>query len=97
MGGSFSIRYQTAKLWKNKKDARGIGHSEHLNMYASFLFQRSAATSKLAQHGSVSRDNLITLRRRLGNANSAIMCERELEFYGLITLRRTRRWYLFDR
>ena len=97
MGSSFSGPYQTAKLWKNKKDARRIGHSGHLNMYESFLFECSATISKLAQHESVLQDNLITLRRWLGDANSAIMCERELEFYSLITLRRTRRWCLFDR
>ena len=33
MGDSFSVLYQTAKLWKHKKDARRICHSEHLNMY----------------------------------------------------------------
>lgn len=53
MEDSFSVPSQTAKLWKNKKDARRIGHSEHLNMYASFLFQCGATTSKLAQHGRV--------------------------------------------
>jgi hypothetical protein len=48
MESSFSVRYQTAKLWKTKKDARRIDHSEHLNMYTSFLFHRRAATSQLA-------------------------------------------------
>ena len=98
MGSNFSVPYQTVKSWKNKKDARRrIGHSEHLNMYASFLFQRSAATSKSVQHGSVPRGNLITLRRWLCNANSAIMCKRELEFQSLIPLRRARGWCLFNR
>ena len=53
---------------------------------------RSAATLKLAHYGRMPQNNLIPLRRRLRNANPSIMGEREHEFYGLITLRRTRRW-----